>query len=80
MSFNPEYTKPVQKVVFSRKINETQLTLLMINNVPVKRILFHKHLGLILLDSKLDFNPLSADPTKWSNTLLTILWDWRLKG
>ena len=70
MSFNPEYIKPVQKVVFSRKINETQLTLLMINNVPVKCFLFHKHIRLILLDSKLDFNPLSADPTKWSNTLL----------
>ena len=27
----------------------------MINNVPVKRVLFHKHLGLILY-SKLDFN------------------------
>ena len=40
------------------------------------------------------FNPLSANPTKWSNTLkqllsnsrrivwvwLTILWGWRLKG
>ena len=27
----------------------------MINNVPVKRVPFHKHLGL-KLDSKLDFN------------------------
>ena len=37
------------------------------------------------------FNPLSANPTKWSNTLkqfadelfecvLTILWGWRLRG
>ena len=40
--------------VFSRKRSEIH-ALLMINNVPVKRVTFHKHLRLIL-DSKLDFN------------------------
>ena len=55
MSFNTDYTKPAHEVVFSRKRIETHHPLLMINNVPVKRVPFHKHLGLIL-DSKLDFN------------------------
>ena len=54
-SFNPDYTKPSHEVVFSCKRIETHHSLLMINNVPVKRVPFHKHLGLIL-DSKLDFN------------------------
>ena len=39
------------------------------------------------IGSKIAFNPLSANPTKWSNTLkqirqqlcLTILWYWSLK-
>ena len=54
MSFNPDYTKPAHKVVFSCKRSENRPSL-MINNVPVKCVSFHKHLGLIL-DSKLDFN------------------------
>ena len=56
ISFNPDYTKPVQKVVFSgKRSSETHHLLFMINNVPVKRVPFCKHLRLIL-DSKLDFN------------------------
>ena len=55
MSFDLDYAKPTHEVVFSRKRSETHHPLLMINNVPVKRVPFHKHLGLIL-DSKLDFN------------------------
>ena len=55
MSFNPDYTKPSHEVVFSRKRIEPHHSFLMINNVSVKRVPFHKHLGLIL-DSRLDFN------------------------
>ena len=55
MSFNPDYAKPAHEVVFSRKRIETHNPLLMINNVPVKRVPFQKHLGVIL-DTKLDFN------------------------
>ena len=55
MSFNGDYTKPAHENVFSCKRIETHHPLLMINNVPVKRVPFHKHLGLIL-NSKLDFN------------------------
>ena len=45
---------------------------------------------VISRDSVMKLNPLSANPTKWSNTLkqfvelfecvLTTLWGWRLKG
>ena len=55
MSLNTDYTKPALEVVFSRKRIETHRPLLMINNVPVKPVLFYKHLGLILY-SKLHFN------------------------
>ena len=53
--FNPHYRKPAHKVLFSRKRSEIHHPTLIINNVPVKRVPFHKHLGLILA-SKLDFN------------------------
>ena len=55
MSFNLDYAKPTHEVFFSHKRSETHHPLLMINNVPVKRVPFHKHLGL-MIDSKLDFN------------------------
>ena len=55
MGFNPDSTKPAHEVIFSRKRIESHHPLFMISNVPVKRVPFHKHLGLIL-DSKLDFN------------------------
>ena len=55
MSFNPDYTKPAHEFVFSCKRSETHHPLLIIINVSVKHVPFHKHLGLIL-DSKLDFN------------------------
>ena len=50
-----DHRKPVHEVVFSRKRSEAHHFLLMINNVPVKRVRFKKNLGLIL-DSKPDFN------------------------
>ena len=65
MSFNFDYTKPADEVVFSHKRIETHLLLLMINDVPAERVPFHKLLGLIL-DSKLDFN-------KHINTMLSIV-------
>ena len=55
MSFNADHTKSAQEVLFSCKINTTYHPLLMLHNVPVKRVPFHKHLELILV-SKLDFN------------------------
>ena len=38
------------------------------NNNDVKKCPHRKHLGIVL-DPKLDFSLLSANPTKWSNTL-----------
>ena len=72
MSFNPDYTKPAHEVVFSRKRIETHHPLLMINNVPVKRVPFHKHLGLIL-DSKLDFNEHINTVLSKVNKMITLL-------
>ena len=44
MSFNPDSTKPVHEVVFSC----IHYPLILFNNLPVKRIQFHRHLGLTL--------------------------------
>ena len=38
MSFNPDHTKPTHGVVFGGKINETHHLMLMMHNVPVKRV------------------------------------------
>ena len=53
MSFNLGRANPANVVVFNRKKIETHLLLMI--NVPVKRVPFHKHLGLIL-DPKPGFN------------------------
>ena len=54
MSFNPDSTKPAHEVVFSRKKN-IHYPPILFNNLPVKRVQFHRHLGLTL-DSQLNFN------------------------
>ena len=38
MSLNPYHTKPVHEFLFSCKINKTHHPLLMVNDVPVKRV------------------------------------------
>ena len=53
ISFNPDYTKQVHEVVFSRK--RTHRSFPMPSNILVKRVSFHKHLGLIL-NTKSDFD------------------------
>ena len=72
MSFNPDSTKPAHEVIFSRKRIESHYPLLMISNVPVKRVLFHKHLGLIL-DSKLDFNEHNNTVLSKVNKMIALL-------
>ena len=54
MSFNPDPTKPDEEVIFSCKRTETLHPPLIFQNNFVKRVEYHKHLGLIL-DSKLSF-------------------------
>ena len=54
MSFNPDPSKQVQEVIFSRKIQKLVYTPLHFNNIAVTQLITQKHLGM-LLDVKLDF-------------------------
>ena len=54
MSFNPDPTKPAEEILFSQKRRPTAHPPLYFNGVEVKRVMEHKHLGLIL-DPKLTF-------------------------
>ena len=55
MSFNPDRTKLVQEIIFSRKKNAATHPPLFFNNSEIKLSSNQKHLGLTL-DSKLSFN------------------------
>ena len=55
MNFNPDPTKQVQEVIFSRKAKEIYHPPLVFNNTSVSQSSSQKHLGVIL-DSKLIFN------------------------
>ena len=54
MLFNPDPTKPVQEVLFSRKKKTETHRTLSPNNTQVERASSQKHLGL-MLDEKLNF-------------------------
>ena len=54
MLFNPDQSKPIKEVVFSKKNYNTDHPDLFFNNVQIDRCLNEKHLGLIL-DEKLSF-------------------------
>ena len=54
MLFNPDQTKPIKEVVFSKKINIMNHPDLYFNDVKIDRCSNEKHLGLIL-DEKLNF-------------------------
>ena len=55
MSFKPDPGKQTQKVIFSRKFKKVSHPLLVFNNGNVSLCKSPKHLGIILLDSKLTF-------------------------
>ena len=55
MSFNPDVSKQVQEVIFSRKKNIKNHPIVSFNNLPINRKSTQKHLGL-LLDEKLNFS------------------------
>ena len=55
MIFNPDLTKQVQEVIFSRKLNKPVHPYLNFKNSQVSQTESQKHLGLIL-DNKLNFN------------------------
>ena len=54
MSFNPDPTKQAEEILFSHKKIKVDHPPLHFNNIEVKRVTDHKHLGLTL-DSKLSF-------------------------
>ena len=54
MLFNPDPTKPAQKVLFSRKRKTQNHPTLSLNNIQAERVSSQKHLDLIL-DEKLNF-------------------------
>ena len=54
MSFNPDPTKPAEEIIFSHKRHPIDHPPIYFNNIEVKQVKEHKHLGLIL-DSKLTF-------------------------
>ena len=71
MSFNPDSTKPAHEVVFSRKKN-IHYPPILFNNLPVKRVQFHRHLGLTL-DSQLNFNEHISSTLSIVNKLTAVL-------
>ena len=54
MSFNPDPSKQVQEVIFSRKVKKVHHPPLLFNNSTIQQISSHKHLG-IHLDEELTF-------------------------
>ena len=54
MSFNPDPQKQAVELIFSRKKTEIDHLVVLFNNTPVKKVIEHKHLGIVL-DSKLSF-------------------------
>ena len=54
MSFNPDPTKQAEEIIFSYKRKCPDHPPVYFNNIEVKRVRDHKHLGLVL-DSKLLF-------------------------
>ena len=55
MEFNPDPIKQAMEVTYSRKISPSDYPPISFNSVPVRKVMEHKHLGIIL-DSKLSFN------------------------
>ena len=57
LSFNPDLSKQMQEVIFSKKkiIKATHRQIIFFNNIPVSKVDYQKHLGLIL-DYKLIFD------------------------
>ena len=55
MSFNPDPQKQAVEITFSRKKTEIDHPVILFNNIPVKKVNEHKHLGIIL-DSKLSLS------------------------
>ena len=69
MSFNPDPSKKVQEVIFSKRLNQSNHLPLNLNDTVVIQSATHKHLGIIL-DATLDFHePLKNKLSKISKTI-----------
>ena len=55
MSFNPDSQKQTVELIFSRKGIEIDNPVVLVNDIPVKKVNEHKHLGFTL-DSKVSFS------------------------
>ena len=53
--FDPDSLKQAVELIFSTKKTEVDNPVILFNNVPVKKVDEHKHLGIVL-DSKLSFS------------------------
>ena len=72
MPFNPDRTKEVQEIIFSRRKNAITHPPLFFNNSEIKFSSNQKHLGLTL-DSKLSFNEHMNDKTHQANKCVGLL-------
>ena len=72
MLFNPDPSKPVQEVLFSRKKQVQIHPTLSLNNIQVERALYQKHLGLIL-DEKLNFTQHIVNAVSKINKSISII-------
>ena len=62
MSFNPDPEKQAVELMFSKKKRQVDHTIISFNNISVKKVDQHKHLGIIL-DSKLLFQLILSLPS-----------------
>ena len=60
MSFNPDPTKQAVEILFSQKLKNVEHPPIYFNDIEVKRVTDHKHLGLIF-DPKLSFTKHISD-------------------
>ena len=68
-SFNPDFTKQAQEVIFCRKLIRPIHALIKFSNLPVQNASSQKHLGL-MLDEKLNFEyHLKAKRVKFNKKL-----------
>ena len=63
MSFDSDFNKQSQEIIFSRQLNKPNHPSLNFNNTVVIQSTTHKHLGMIL-DTKLDFQEHLKDKLK----------------
>ena len=72
ISFNPDVSKQAQEVIFSRKKNINNDSIVFFNNLPINRKSTQKHLGL-LLNEKLHLSEHVNEKHKKVNKIINLL-------